>query len=54
MMQAPHLRDGDDSPVPGRHDRAWVWAIFVEREMGARLVVVVDICREDAAQMALV
>jgi hypothetical protein len=44
VMQAIDLRNGDDSADAGWQDGARFRAIFVEREMGARLVVVVDIC----------
>ena len=43
-MQAVDLWNGNDSSDPAWHDRAGVWTILVEREMSARLVVVVDIC----------
>ena len=52
MMQAADLRDRDDLPDPARHDRAWVGAILVERKMRACSMVVVDVARQDAAQMA--
>jgi len=53
MMQAANLRDGDHLS-DGAHDRARVGAILVERKMGARSMVVVDVPRQNAAQMALV
>jgi hypothetical protein len=43
MMQAADLRDRDDLPDPAGHDRAWAGAILVERKMGARSMVVVDV-----------
>ena len=53
-MQATDLWDGDDLSESVWHDRARVRAILVERKMSARSMVVVDVRREDAAQMALV
>ena len=53
-MQPADLRYGDDSSDLGRLDRAWVGAILVERKMGARSMIVVDVPRQNAAQMALV
>ena len=52
MMQAADLRDRHDLPDPARCDRAWVGAILVERKMRACSMVVVDVARQDAAQMA--
>src|SRR5271166_3649324 len=54
MMQATDLRYGDDSAEPGWLDRARDGAIFIEGKMGACSMVVVDVQRQDAAQMALV
>jgi len=53
MMCAANLRDFDRSSDPARRDWTWVGAIFVERKMGARSMVV-STYRHDAAQMALV
>jgi hypothetical protein len=54
MMQAANLRNFDHLTDPARHDRAWVGAILVERKMGAGSMLVVDVPRQNAAQMALV
>src|ERR1022692_3677960 len=54
MMQAAGLRDFDHLSDSARHDRAWVGAILIERKVGAGSMIVVDIRRQDAAQMALV
>ena len=54
MMQATDLRHGDDSSGPGWLDRARDRAIFIEGKMRAGSMVVVDVRRQDAAQMALV
>jgi hypothetical protein len=54
MMQAADLRNGDHLSDSGRHDRAWVRTIFVERKMRPGSMVVIDIRGQDAAQMALV
>jgi len=54
MMQATDLRYGYDAADPGWLDRARDGAILIERKMGAGSMIVVDIGRQDAAQMALV
>ena len=53
-MQAADSRDGDYLSDPAWHDRAGVGTILVERKMRAGALVVVDIRRQDATQMALV
>ena len=54
MMQATDLTDDDHISNPVWHDQARVRTIFVEREMRAGALVIVDVRRQDAAQMALV
>jgi len=54
MMQPADLRDGDDSSDPRWLDRTWVRAILVERKVGARSTVVLDVRRQEAAQMPFV
>ena len=39
VMQAGELREGDDSPDSGWHDRARIRAILIERKMRAGSVV---------------
>ena len=54
MMQATDFWDGDDSSDAAMLNRPRVGAILVERKMCAGALVVVDIRRQDAAQMTLV
>ena len=53
-MHATDLRNSDDFPTPGQHDRARVRTILVECKMRAAAVVVVHIRREDATEMTFV
>ena len=54
MMQATDLGDFNHLTNPARHDRAWVGAILGKRKMGARSMVILEVGRQDAAEMALV
>ncbi len=54
MVKPPDLRNRDHLVAVRRLDRASIRAIFVERQMGPRTVIVVDVRKQDAAQMALV
>ena len=54
MVQAADLRDFDHLSDPAWHDGAWVGAILGERKMGARSMVVLEVGRQAAAQMAFV
>jgi hypothetical protein len=53
-MQVPDFWDGDNLSDSAWLDRTWAGAILVERNISTGALVVVDVRREDAAQMALV
>ena len=54
MVQTTDLRDGDDSAAWRRLNRTPIGAVLLEREMGARSMVVINVRRKHSAQMALV
>jgi hypothetical protein len=54
MMQTAHLRERDDLACRGWLYAARLRTILVEREMRPGLVVVLNIPRQDAAQVMLV
>ena len=53
MVQATDFGDLHDLARRGKLDRPDVWSILVEREMGARPVIVSEIEGQDAAEMLL-
>jgi hypothetical protein len=54
MMQTTDLREGDNLAGSGWVYRAAFRAIFGEREMRSRLVVIVKVRRQHAAQVTLI
>jgi hypothetical protein len=54
MVQAADLRDFDHLSDLAWHDGAWVGTILGERKMGARSMVILEVRRQDAAQMPFV
>ena len=54
MVKTADLRNRDHLAVVRRMAGAGIRAIFVEREMCPRTVIVVDVRRQDPAQMALI
>jgi hypothetical protein len=54
MVQATDLWDGDDVTQRGWLYRTTLRAILIEREMGSRAVVVIEVRGQDAMQMSLV
>jgi hypothetical protein len=53
LMKPADLRNRDHLAAVRRLDWASIRAIFVEREMGPRAMIVVDVREQDAAQIAL-
>jgi hypothetical protein len=53
MVQATDFGNLHDLARRGKLDRPDVWSILVEREMGARPVIVSEIEGQDAAEMLL-
>jgi hypothetical protein len=54
MVQATDLWDGDDVTQRDWLYRTTLRAILIEREMGSRAVVVIEVRGQDAMQMSLV
>ena len=54
LMKPADLRNRDHLAAVRRLDGASIRAVFVERQMGPRAVIVIDVREQDAAQMALV
>src|SRR5215831_21027759 len=54
VMKPPHFRPSDDPPGCRWLDSAGVWAIHLERKMGAKAAVIGDRSREHALEMPLV
>src|SRR6266446_2209370 len=54
MMQAADFRDGDDRARGRRAYRAGLRAILVERQMRSASVIVLEIGRQDAAQVGFI
>ncbi len=54
MVKPADLRNRDHLAVVWRLDGASIRAVFVERQMRPRAVIVIDVRDQDAAQMALV
>lgn len=54
MMKATDLRKRDHLAAVRSLDGARIRAVFVERQMCPSAVIVVDVRRQDAAEMALV
>ncbi len=54
LVKPADLRNRDHLAAVWRLDGASIRAVFVEREMGPRAVIVIDVRDQDAAQMALV
>ena len=54
MVKPADLRNGDHLASVGRLDGANIRALFVEREMGPRAVIVIDVRDQDPAQMPLI
>jgi len=54
LMKPADLRNRDHFAAVRRPDRASIRAVFVERKMSPRAVIVIDVREQDAAQMALV
>jgi len=54
MVKPADLRNRDQLAAVWWLDGASIRAVFGEREMGPRAVIVIDVREQDAAQMALV
>jgi hypothetical protein len=54
MMQTAHLRESNNIAGGGRLDGARPWAVLVEREMRSGVMMILQIARQDAAQVTLV
>ncbi len=54
LMKPADLRNRDHRAAIRRLDGASIRAVFVERQMGPRAVIVIDVREQDAAQMPLV
>lgn len=54
MVQTMDLRGGDDAAAWWRLDRPRLGAVLLEREMGSRSAVVIDLRRKHLTQMAFV
>ena len=54
MVKPADLRNRDHLAAVWRLDRASIRAVFVERQMGPRAVIVIDVRDQDPAQMPLV
>jgi hypothetical protein len=54
MVEATDLRELDDLPVHRRLDRSGIWRVLVERQVGARAMVVANVSLQDPSQMILV
>ena len=54
VMQAADLRESDHLSDPAWHAGAWVGAILGERKMGACSMAILEVGRQDPAQMAFV
>jgi len=54
MVKPADLRNRDHLAAVRRLDGASIRAVFVERQMGPRAVMVIDVREQDAVQMALV
>ena len=54
LVKPADLRNRDHLAAVRRLDGASIRAVFVERQMGARAVIVIDVPVQDPAQMALV
>ena len=53
MVQAADFGKLDDPARRGALDRPEVWSVLVEREMGARPVIVSEVAAQDAAEVSL-
>ena len=53
MMQTADVWEGDDRSQVRLLDRSWFWALFVQRKMRSRLVVVREIGAKRAFQVHL-
>src|ERR1019366_7509510 len=54
MVKPADLRNRDHLAAVRRLDGASIRAVFVERQMGARVVIVIDVRDQDPAQMPFV
>ena len=54
MMQTADVREGDDSSLVRLLDRAWFWALFIQRKMRPRLVIVTKVGAKRTFQMQLI
>ena len=54
MMQTADGREGDDRSLARWLDRAWLWALFVQRKMRSRLVIVRKVGAKSAFQVHLI
>ena len=54
MMQATDVWDGDDSSLVRLLDRSWFRALFVQRKMCSRRVIVRKVGAKHAFQMQLI
>jgi hypothetical protein len=52
MVQAADFGQLHDPPDPGRLDGPEVGCVFVEREVGARLLIVGEVAGQDAAEVS--
>ena len=51
MMQAAHERELDHRLLVRSHDRPWDWAVLRQRPVSARLVIVIEVLLEHAAEI---
>ena len=54
VVQPANVRNGDHGSAPGRFNLAWGRRVAVQRLMGARDVIVIEIIREDVFQVRFV
>jgi hypothetical protein len=54
MMQTADVWEGDDRSQVRLLDRSWFWALFVQRKMRSRLVVVREIGAKRVFQVHLI
>ncbi len=54
MMQTADVREGDDRSQVRLLDRSWFWALFVQRKMRSRLVIVRKVSAKRVFQVHLI
>jgi len=53
MVKAAYLGDGDHASRPPRLDGAWARGVVVQGAVRSRMVVVIEVARQDAPQVGL-